>query len=104
MRPGTPAGRRITHHALAFLQQEEPGTNTGPVTQGLLMEWAVNKNYDIYRPNTGKLLRDRAFGGRCTTMRWARKFAMTWSWRFTFIPRDRSPSIALFSRCSQARH
>jgi hypothetical protein len=56
MRPGTPAGRRITHHALAFLQQEEPGTNTGPVTQGLLMEWAVNKNYDIYRPNTGKLL------------------------------------------------
>ena len=23
---------------------------------GLLMEWAVGKNYDIYRPNTGKLL------------------------------------------------
>ena len=56
MRPSTPAGRKITHHALAFLQQEEPGTHTGPVTQGLLMEWAVNKNYDIYRPNTGKLL------------------------------------------------
>jgi len=56
MRPGTPAGRRITHHALAYLQQEEPGTNTGLVTQGLLMEWAVNKNFDIYRPNTGKLL------------------------------------------------
>jgi mono/diheme cytochrome c family protein len=56
IRPGTPAGRRITHHALAYLQQEEPGTNTGPITQGLLMEWAMNKNYDIYRPNTGKLL------------------------------------------------
>ena len=56
IRPGTPAGRKITHHALAYLQQEEPGTNTGVVTQGLLMEWAVNKNYDIYRPNTGKLL------------------------------------------------
>jgi len=56
MRPATPAGRRITHHALAYLQQEEPGTNTGPISQGLLMEWAVNKNYDIYRPNTGKLL------------------------------------------------
>jgi len=56
MRPATASGRRITHHALAFLQQEEPGTNTGIVTQGLLMEWAVNKNYDIYRPNTGKLL------------------------------------------------
>jgi len=56
MRPSTPAGRRITHHALAYLQQEEPGSNTGIITQGLLMEWAVNKNYDIYRPNTGKLL------------------------------------------------
>ena len=56
IRPGTPAGRKITHHALAYLQQEEPGSNTGIQTQGLLMEWAVNKNYDLYRPNTGKLL------------------------------------------------
>jgi len=63
MRPSTPAGRRITHHALAYLQQEEPGVNSDApgnvapgTTQGLLMEWAVNKNYDIYRPNTGKLL------------------------------------------------
>ncbi len=56
MRPATPAGRKITHHALAYLQQEEPGTNTGPVSQGLLMEWAVNKNFDIYKPNTGKLI------------------------------------------------
>ena len=57
MRPATAAGRRVTHHALAYLQQEEPGSGAGPQTQGLLMEWAVNKNYDIYRPNTGKLLR-----------------------------------------------
>jgi hypothetical protein len=56
IRPATPAGRRITHHALAFLQQEEPGTNTGIASPGLLMEWAINKNYDIYRPNTGKLI------------------------------------------------
>ena len=56
IRPGTAAGRRITHHALAFLQQQEPGSTTGIVTQGLLMEWAVNKNYDVYRENTGKLL------------------------------------------------
>jgi hypothetical protein len=56
IRPGTAAGRKITHHALAYLQQEEAGSNTGLVTQGLLMEWAVNKNYDVYRPNTGKLL------------------------------------------------
>jgi hypothetical protein len=46
----------VTHHALAFLEQEEPGTGTGVAMQGLLMEWAINKNYDIYRPNTGKLL------------------------------------------------
>ena len=56
MRPATPAGRKITHHALAFLQQDESGTGAGLATQGLLMEWAVNKNFDIYRLNTGKLL------------------------------------------------
>jgi hypothetical protein len=56
IRPATPAGRKITHHALAYLQQEEPGSNAGIASQGLLMEWAVNKNYDIYRPNTGKLI------------------------------------------------
>jgi len=55
MRTASPDGRKITHQALAYLQQEEPGA-TGPAAQGLLMEWAMNKNYDIYRPNTGKLL------------------------------------------------
>lgn len=59
MRPATQAGRRITHHALAYLQQDEDGSNPQPnmgPTSGLLMEWAVNKQFDIYRPNTGKLL------------------------------------------------
>ena len=59
MRPSTQAGRRITHHALAYLQQDEPGNpqaNLGAASGGLLMEWAVNKQYDIYRPDTGKLL------------------------------------------------
>jgi hypothetical protein len=56
IRPATARGRKITHHALAFLQQEEPGSNKGVQTQGLLMEWAVNKNYDIYRTDTGKLI------------------------------------------------
>ena len=59
MRPATQAGRRITHHALAYLQQEEEGSpqpNLGASNGGLLMEWAVNKQFDIYRPNTGKLL------------------------------------------------
>jgi len=57
MRPGSVAGRRITHHALARLEQDEGGTDdstsAGP---GLLMEWAIGKAYDIYRPNAGKLL------------------------------------------------
>jgi hypothetical protein len=63
MRPASDAGRRITHHALARLLQEEPGapvindgSGGGPGSAGLLMEWAIGKNYDVYRPTTGKLL------------------------------------------------
>jgi hypothetical protein len=72
MRPGTPAGRKIMHHVLAGLIQEEAGTrpgranpadantadnsNAGNAGPGLLMEWAIGKSYDVYRPNTGKLL------------------------------------------------
>jgi hypothetical protein len=64
IRPSTPAGRRITHHVLARLQQDEPDLRSSLFTPadasndglGLLMEWAIGKNYDIYRPNTGKLL------------------------------------------------
>jgi len=59
IRPSTPAGRRITHHVLARLMQEEPGGSQAIADDGgpgLLMEWAIGKNYDIYRPNTGKLL------------------------------------------------
>ncbi len=63
MRPSTAAGRRITHHVLARLIQDEPdalaindGSGGGPSSAGLLMEWAIGKTYDVYRPNTGKLL------------------------------------------------
>jgi hypothetical protein len=64
MRTGTTAGRKITHHALAQLVQEEPGLRLSEVDDaaarlngpGLLMEWAMGKNFDIYRPNSGKLL------------------------------------------------
>jgi hypothetical protein len=64
MRPGTRAGRRITHHAIGYLMQTEPkgsAVDTGdPLAAiaggGILMEWAVGKQYDTYRPNTGKLL------------------------------------------------
>ena len=62
MRPGTAQGRKITHHALAHLIQDDPDTkgDTGDDAAanqgGVLMEWAVGKNYDIYRPETGKLI------------------------------------------------
>ena len=65
IRPGTVKGRKITHHALARLQQEEPGAEPavrpaaaggdepGP---GLFMEWAVGKQGEIMRANSGKLM------------------------------------------------
>jgi hypothetical protein len=69
MRPGSVAGRRVTHHALAQLLQDEPGVSSaadddgiGPLAQarrndgGLLMEWAIGKQFDVYPSNTGKLL------------------------------------------------
>jgi mono/diheme cytochrome c family protein len=63
MRPTVPAGRRIVHHAVAYLDQDDPGAfpqgaGTSPdiARRGMLMEWAIGKQYDIYRPNTGKLL------------------------------------------------
>ena len=60
MRPGSVAGRKIMHHVLAYLIQDESNNNASVnsvfTNAGLLMEWAIGKNYDIYRPNTGKLL------------------------------------------------
>jgi hypothetical protein len=63
IRPGSQAGRRITHHVLARLVQDESQYRSplqeqarGAQGPGLLMEWAVGKNYDVYRPETGKLL------------------------------------------------
>jgi hypothetical protein len=55
VRPGTVKGRKITHHANSDVLQDEPGelTQAGP---GRFMEWAVGKEGEIMRPNTGKLL------------------------------------------------
>jgi hypothetical protein len=55
VRPGTIAGRKITHHANTDLLQDEPGelTQAGP---GRFMEWAVGKEGEIMRPNSGKLM------------------------------------------------
>ena len=61
-RPATVKGRKITHHAVERLIQEETdplavnpldnGTNIG----GTFMEWAVGKQGEIMRPNSGKLM------------------------------------------------
>ena len=65
IRPGTVAGRKITHHALARLEQEEDD----PLAQGqddavsrrlrsgLFMEWAVGKQGELMRPGSGKLMK-----------------------------------------------
>ena len=55
MRPSTIKGRKITHHALAYLMQDEkeaqamlssPDADSGA---GLFMEWAVNKQGEMMR-------------------------------------------------------
>jgi hypothetical protein len=62
MRPGSLAGRRITHYAVTYLAQDDPdGLIPGSDTdlfrgRAMLMEWAIGKGYDLYRPDTGKLL------------------------------------------------
>jgi hypothetical protein len=62
VRPGTVKGRKITHHAVERLIQDE----TDPLAQnldangnqqaGTFMEWAVGKQGEMMRPDTGKLL------------------------------------------------
>jgi hypothetical protein len=63
IRPGTVKGRKITHHAIARLQQEEtdplaqnPTDQDGRQQAGTFMEWAVGKQGEIMRPNSGKLM------------------------------------------------
>src|SRR5471032_499213 len=57
IRPETLAGRRITHHAIAYLEQTEPGGPTvGTGLPAPFMEWAVGKQGEMMRPDVGKLL------------------------------------------------
>jgi hypothetical protein len=62
MRPSL-KGRKVVHHAIARLQQEEPGapapdpdTPASLRNVGTFMEWAVGKQGEKANPNTGKLL------------------------------------------------
>ena len=56
MRPATLGGPQDHAPRARLSAAGRAGRRARAATQGLLMEWAVNKNYDIYRPNTGKLL------------------------------------------------
>ena len=63
IRPATVKGRKITHHAIARLQQEETDTlaqndldANGQPQPGTFMEWAVGKQGEMMRPNSGKLM------------------------------------------------
>jgi hypothetical protein len=68
IRPATVKGRKITHHAIARLQQNESlapasvrdpdddGAATTAGGGGTFMEWAVGKQGELMRPNSGKLM------------------------------------------------
>jgi len=64
IRPSTVKGRKITHHAIANLQQDETDPiavndvdPNGAPQAGTFMEWAVGKQGEVMRPNSGKLLK-----------------------------------------------
>jgi mono/diheme cytochrome c family protein len=63
VRPSWPDGRRIVHHVLTYLLQEEQGiTNLAStahghqMSAGLFMEWAVGKVGEVFAPDAGKLM------------------------------------------------
>jgi len=64
IKPAYPNGRKIVHHALAFLIQREEGgvaglastaTDAG-VRDFLFMEWAVDKVGEVFPEDAGKLM------------------------------------------------
>jgi len=72
IRPTNLKGRKVLHHSIAYLvlNNDPEAVNTG-TSNGLstdndssdlvnrrpqLMEWAIGKGYDLFRPDTGKLI------------------------------------------------
>src|SRR3954465_16057374 len=51
IRPVTLKGRRITHHAIAYLEQEDPAAQQSFLPTPF-MEWAVGKQGELQRPGT----------------------------------------------------
>ncbi len=72
IRPSNLKSRRMVHHSIAYLvlNNDPEAVNTGTATGGFrdadagdlvnrrpqLMEWAIGKGYDLFRPGTGKLI------------------------------------------------
>ena len=63
IRPASTTGRKIVHHVLTTLEQQEMGiTNLAEsahnmqMTAGLFMEWAVGKTGELFNPDAGKLI------------------------------------------------
>jgi hypothetical protein len=56
VRPGTVAGRKITHHANTDLVQIDPDAPDPQMIPGRFTEWAVGKQGELMRPNTGMLM------------------------------------------------
>ena len=72
IRPTSLKGRKVIHHSIAYLvlnndpEAVNTGTANGPSADNnpadlvnrrpQLMEWAIGKGYDLFRPDTGKLI------------------------------------------------
>jgi hypothetical protein len=56
VRPSTVKGRKITHHANTDLIQFDPEAPDPQMTPGRFTEWAVGKQPELIRPNSGMLM------------------------------------------------
>ena len=63
VKPVHPQDRKIVHHVLAYLIQDEPevtglamSAHDHQPNAGLFMEWAVGKTGQVYAPDAGKLM------------------------------------------------
>ena len=102
IRPKNDASRRVVHHSLAFLLQQEDGKRglpedvDVPFGPSLFMEWAVGKAGQIFRPDTGKLMMPGSqIMWKCICMRMekeCRKLRLSWASGFMMS----RPSTALF--------
>jgi hypothetical protein len=55
-RPGSVKGRKITHHANVDILQIDPDMPASQMTPGRFTEWAVGKDVELMRPDSGMLM------------------------------------------------